>query len=60
MKRQRMSIKQISIKAQSKKEMYPLLQREGDVYLPPIQQINRRYIAEVILRKKKVGQTVYV
>ena len=56
MERQRMSINQISIRARSKKEIYRLLQIEAYVYLPPIQQANRRYIAEVISGKKKVSR----
>ena len=57
---QRMSMKQISIKAQNKKEMYRLLQLEAEVNLPPIQQTNRRYIGEVVSEKKKVSPPVYV
>ena len=53
-----MSVRQISIRARSKKEMYRLLQLEADVYLPPIQQINRKFIADILAGKKKVTHIV--
>ena len=58
MERQRMSVRQISIRARSKKEMYRLLQLEADVYLPPIQQANRKFIADILAGKKKVTHIV--
>ena len=35
------------------KKIDRLLQLEREVYLPPIQQANRRYIAEVISGKRR-------
>ena len=60
MKKQRISVRQISIRVRSKKEMYRLLQLEADVYLPPIQQANRRFIADIVSGKKKVIRVVVI
>ena len=51
---QELRVQQISVRAKSKKEMYRILQLEGDVYLPPIQQANRKYITGIISGKIKV------
>ena len=51
---QKVNIRQISIRARSKKELYRLLQLEADVYLPPIQLANRKYIADIISGRKMV------
>ena len=60
MEKQRLNVRQISIRARSKKEMYRLLQLEADVYLPPIQQTNRRFIADIVSEKKKVIHVVVI
>ena len=60
MEKQRISVRQISIRARSNKEMYRLLQLEADVYLPPIQQANRRFIADIVSGKKKVIRVVVI
>ena len=54
MDKEKMTWRQISIRARSKKEFYRILQLEADDYLPPIHQANKKYIAEVIYGKKKV------
>ena len=41
-------VNQISAKANSKKEMYRILQLEGDVYLPPISQANHDYVSAIL------------
>ena len=53
MDKQKMSWRQISIKARSKKKFNRILQLEADAYVPTIHQANRKYIAEVISEKKK-------
>ena len=53
-----MSVRQISIRAHSKKEMYKLQQLEADVSLPFIQQANRKFIADILAGKKKVTHIV--
>ena len=50
--KQRISVIQILIRIRSKKEMFRLLRLEADVYLPPIQQANRRFIADIVSEKK--------
>ena len=40
--------------------MYRLLQLEADVYLPPIQQANRRFIADLVSGEKKVIRVVVI
>ena len=51
---EKMNAKQISLKASSKKELYRLLQLEGDVYLLPLTQANHQYVAGIIWGKTKV------
>ena len=46
----KMNIKQITLKASSKKEIYRMLQLEDDVELP---QANHSYVADVISVKSK-------
>ena len=50
----KINVRQISMKASSKKELYRMLQLEGDVYLPPMPQANHNYVADVISGKAKV------
>ena len=54
MEKQKISIKLISMRARSKKEIYRMLQLETNVYLPLIQQDNSKYITDIIAGKKKV------
>jgi hypothetical protein len=51
------NIKDLEIKARSKKELYNLLQVEGNVYLPPIGQAHHDFIADIISGAKKVSFT---
>ena len=55
---QRMNVRQIPIRAQSKKEIYRLLQFVADVYLSSIHQANKKYTAEVVLGKMKVSSII--
>ena len=51
------------MKASNKKELYPMLQLEGDVYLPPMPQTNHMYVADVISDskgKKRIWYLKYV
>ena len=50
----RLNVNEISLHARSKRELYRLLQLDGDVYLPPLEQANHKYIADVLSGKKKV------
>ena len=45
----------ISLHAKSKRELYWLLQLDGDVNLPKLEQANHKCIADVLSAKKKVG-----
>ena len=60
MERQKKSIKQISMRAKTMKEVFRILQLEGDIFLPPIAQTDKKYIAEILAGKKKVSKTVTV
>ena len=52
--REKMHISEITGKANSKKEMYRILQLEGDVHLPPIAQANHEYVSGILTGTKKV------
>ena len=54
MSKPKMNIKQASIKASSKKEIFRLLQLEGDVYFPLILQANHEYVSGIISGNVKV------
>ena len=56
MESQRINLKQISMRARTKKEIFRILHLEGDIYLPPIAQSNRKYIAGVLSGKIKVSR----
>ena len=58
MERQRINLKQISMRARTKKEIFRILQLERDIYLPPIAQSNRKYIAGVLLGKIKINRVL--
>ena len=49
-----MNVNEISLHARSKRELNRLLQLNGNVYLPPLEQANHKYIADVLSWKKKV------
>ena len=54
MEPEQMNIGVITAKANSKNEMFRILQLEGDVYLPPKSQANHNYISEILSGTKKV------
>ena len=41
-------LKQLSLKCQSKKELYSLLATDGNIYLPPIKDTNAGYVRGVV------------
>ena len=47
------TINDISLKAKSKKEVYPVLTTEGGLYLPPIEDANINYLKGIITWQKK-------
>ena len=51
----RLNVNEISLHAGSKRELYRLLQLEGNIYLPPIEQANHKYISEILSGNKKVA-----
>ena len=51
----KLNINEISLHARSKRELYWLLQLDGDVYLLPLEQASHKYIADVLSGKKKMG-----
>ena len=46
-------VKDLAIKARSKKEVYSLLVTEGGIYLPPLADAHYKYISKVIVGDKK-------
>ena len=52
----KINVKQICLKVSSKKEVYRMLQLEGNVYLPPPTETNHNYISKLISGKKKVSR----
>ena len=54
MEKEQMNVRTITAKANSKQEIYRILQLEGDVYLPPKSQANHNYISEILSGTKKV------
>jgi hypothetical protein len=50
-----LNINELSIKCQSKKEVYSVLQVEGHYYLPPLAEANSDYISDVVSGDKKVS-----
>ena len=54
MEQEQMNIGAITAKANSKREMWKILQLEGDVYLPPNSQANHHYISKIFSGEKKV------
>ena len=50
-----MNVKKLSVKCQSKKDMYRILQIEGGIYLPPIQQADHVFIAQIVTGEKRVS-----
>ena len=38
-----------------KKDMYKILQIEGGIYLPPIQQADHFFISQIVTREKSIN-----
>ena len=55
MEEESLNAKELSVKCQSKKDMYRILQIEGGVYLPPISQSDHKFIAQIVTREKKAS-----
>ena len=51
----KINVSEITAKASSKKEVYRLLQLEGDIYMPPMAQANHSYVAGILSGSKKVN-----
>ena len=54
----KMNVNEIALHAKSKKELYRLLQLEGNIYLPPLEQANHKYISDILSGKKKVDDII--
>ena len=50
----KLKVQDVSIHARSKRELYRMLQLEGDVYLPPLSQANHDYVSGILSGKRKV------
>ena len=48
MEEEDLNIRELSVKCQSKKDMYKILQIEGGIYLPPIQQADHIFVAQIV------------
>ena len=48
----KLKVNEISMHAKSKKELYRLLQLEENIYLPPLEQANHKYISDLLSGKK--------
>ena len=51
----KMNLKELSVKCQSKKNMYRILQIEGGIYLSPIKQADHVFIAQIVTGEKRVS-----
>ena len=56
MEQNSMNIKELAVVWQSKKDMYKILQVEGGIYLPPLEQANHLFIAQIVTREKLVNR----
>ena len=50
-----MTTKELSMVWQFKKDMFKVLQIEGDVYLPPMEQANYKIISQIVTGEKEVS-----
>ena len=46
------TVNDLAVKCKSKTELYNVLMREGNVYLPPKQDATQKYLRELLLGKK--------
>ena len=53
-----MNINELTVVCQSKKEMYKILQVEGGIYLPPIEQANHKFVTEIVSGEKNVDNLI--
>ena len=51
-----MTIKELGVVCQSKKDIYKVLQVDGEIYLPPVEQSDHKFISQVVTGEKKVEQ----
>ena len=49
-----MTYRELGLKAQSKKELYHLLNVDVGIYLPSIKEANAKYLSDVLSGAKKV------
>ena len=47
-----LTVNDLSVKFKSKIELYNLLTREGNIYLPPKQESTQKYLREIMLGNK--------
>jgi hypothetical protein len=52
-----LNFNQMSIIASSKKEVFDVLENEGNYYLPNLGEANSDFIADIISGEKKVSST---
>ena len=60
MEEETFNVKELSVKYQSKKDMYKILQVEGGIYLPPISQADHKFIAQIVTGEKKVSYMLII
>ena len=49
-----MTTNELEVICQSKKDMFKVLQVEGEIYLPPIEQSNHQFISQIMTGEKEV------
>ena len=54
----KLNMNEIALHAKSKKKLCRLLQIEGNIYLPPLEQANHKYISNILSGNKKVGDII--
>ena len=48
------NVRDLAVVWQSKKDMYKILSVEGDIYLPPLEQADHKFVAQIVTREKLV------
>ena len=51
-----MTIKELGVVCQSKKDMFKVFQVDGEIYLPPIEQSDHKFVAQIVTGEKNVIQ----
>ena len=54
-----MNVNELAVVWQSKREMYKILQVEGEIYLPPLEQTNHQFVAQIVTGEKQVNYLLY-